>query len=132
MRFDMSLVSTLPMLIGLLTGIEHEGQPVDTQSCMACSNKYMLTRLVRKLSQGPGGRASASRPIVNNDLDRHYALPIEMATVISKAWRSTLEATAYVDDLCSAVRRGDARTEIVPQMPLTEVPQGSGTPSDPI
>ena len=87
-------------------GVEHEGQPVDTRSCMACSNKYLLTRLVRKLSPGlqvgetlgVGGRAFASRPIVNNDLDRHYALPIEMATAISKTWRSTLAAAAYVDD----------------------------------
>ena len=65
---------------------------------------------------------------VNNaDLDKHYALPIEMATAVTMAWRQTLAATSFIDSLCS-----DARADAVPQMPTTNVRQDPGPPSDPV
>jgi hypothetical protein len=69
---------------------------------------------------------------VSPDLDKHYALPIEIATAITKAWRQTLVATSYVDELCSDARRGDARADVIPQMPVMPVRQEPGPPSDPI
>ncbi len=110
-------------------GVELKGQLVDIQSCMACTNEHLLTKINRRRCSGGHFHANCHAEV--RDIDARYSLLIEMANSISKAWRQTLCANDYVDALCSAARCGDVRADVVPpQMPVLTSPSQPGPPTD--